>query len=145
MMYFREKSEKVLDCFWNILHHLCLAQALVVFNNKTQPCLTFCNLMDCSKPGFPVPHHLPELAQALRVQQEAEGNTVPSFREADLNLKMATQIQNQDCCECQKRERHINMRVYKMCDLTIRLFRNDKGVNLDCVPITFRIVKTFIS
>ena len=29
----------------------------------TQSCLTLCNPMDCSTPGFPVPHHLPELAQ----------------------------------------------------------------------------------
>ena len=28
-----------------------------------QLCLTLCNPMDCSTPGFPVPHHLPELAQ----------------------------------------------------------------------------------
>ena len=26
-------------------------------------CLTLCNLMDCSTPGFPVLHHLPEFAQ----------------------------------------------------------------------------------
>ena len=26
-------------------------------------CLTFCNSMDCSTPGFPVPHHLLEFAQ----------------------------------------------------------------------------------
>ena len=26
-------------------------------------CLTLCNSMDCSRPGFPVHHHLPELAQ----------------------------------------------------------------------------------
>ena len=29
----------------------------------TQLCLTFCDLMDCSTPGFPVYHQLPELAQ----------------------------------------------------------------------------------
>ena len=28
-----------------------------------QSCLTFCNSMGCSIPGFPVLHHLPELAQ----------------------------------------------------------------------------------
>ena len=28
-----------------------------------QSCLTLCNPMDCSTPGFPVPHHLPEFAQ----------------------------------------------------------------------------------
>ena len=26
-------------------------------------CLTFCDSMDCSMPGFPVLHHLPEFAQ----------------------------------------------------------------------------------
>ena len=29
----------------------------------TQSYLTLCNLMDCSTPGFPVHHQLPELAQ----------------------------------------------------------------------------------
>ena len=29
----------------------------------TQSCLTLCDLMDCSTPGFPVHHQLPELAQ----------------------------------------------------------------------------------
>ena len=29
----------------------------------TQLCLTLCNPMDCSMPGFPVLHHFPELAQ----------------------------------------------------------------------------------
>ena len=28
-----------------------------------QSCLTLCNLMECSTPGFPVLHHLPEFAQ----------------------------------------------------------------------------------
>ena len=28
-----------------------------------QSCPTLCDLMDCSTPGFPVYHHLPELAQ----------------------------------------------------------------------------------
>ena len=28
-----------------------------------QSCLILCNPMDCSKPGFPVLHHLPELGQ----------------------------------------------------------------------------------
>ena len=29
----------------------------------TQSCLTLCNPLDCSMPGFSVHHHLPELAQ----------------------------------------------------------------------------------
>ena len=28
-----------------------------------QSCLTLCDAMDCSMPGLPVPHHLPEFAQ----------------------------------------------------------------------------------
>ena len=34
-----------------------------MFSSVAQSCLTFCNPMDCSTPGFPVYHQLPELAQ----------------------------------------------------------------------------------
>ena len=33
------------------------------FSLITQSCLILCDLMDCSMPGFPVHHQLPELAQ----------------------------------------------------------------------------------
>ena len=33
------------------------------FSSVTQSCLTLCDPMDCSTPGFPVSHQLPELAQ----------------------------------------------------------------------------------
>ena len=35
----------------------------VQFSSVTQSCLTLCNPMDCSTPGFPVHYQLPELAQ----------------------------------------------------------------------------------
>ena len=35
----------------------------VQFNSVTQSCPTLCDTMDCSLPGFPVHHQLPELAQ----------------------------------------------------------------------------------
>ena len=35
----------------------------VQFSSVTQLCLTLCDPMDCSTPGFPVHHQLPELAQ----------------------------------------------------------------------------------
>ena len=35
----------------------------VQFSSVTQSCLTLCDPMDCSLPGFPVHHQLPELAQ----------------------------------------------------------------------------------
>ena len=34
------------------------------FSSVTQSCLTLCDPMDCSTPGFPVHHQLPELAHA---------------------------------------------------------------------------------
>ena len=34
-----------------------------MFSSVTQSCLTLCNPMDCSTPGFPVCHQLPELTQ----------------------------------------------------------------------------------
>ena len=33
------------------------------FNSVAQSCLTLCDPMGCSTPGFPVCHHHPELAQ----------------------------------------------------------------------------------
>ena len=35
----------------------------VQFSSVAQPCPTLCNPMDCSMPGLPVHHQLPELAQ----------------------------------------------------------------------------------
>ena len=35
--------------------HICCCSVALL-------CLSLCNLMDCSTPGFPVHHHLPELA-----------------------------------------------------------------------------------
>ena len=35
----------------------------VQFSSVTQSCLTLCDPMNCSTPGFPVLHHLPEFAQ----------------------------------------------------------------------------------
>ena len=40
----------------------CRAERFV-FSSVTQLSLTLCNAMDCSTPGFPVHHQLPELAQ----------------------------------------------------------------------------------
>ena len=34
-----------------------------MFSSVTQWCLTLCDSIDCSTPGFPVHHQLPELAQ----------------------------------------------------------------------------------
>ena len=36
---------------------------VIQFSSVAQLCLTFCNPMDGSMPGFPVHHQLPELTQ----------------------------------------------------------------------------------
>ena len=36
---------------------------IYIFSSVTQLCLTLCDPMDCSTPGFPVHHQLPEFAQ----------------------------------------------------------------------------------
>ena len=36
---------------------------VILFSSVAQSCLTFCNPMDCSMPGFPELHQLPELDQ----------------------------------------------------------------------------------
>ena len=42
---------------------LCVWLPSLQFSSVTQSCLTLCNPMDCSTPGSPVHHQLPELAQ----------------------------------------------------------------------------------
>ena len=55
--------------FVNKSGSLRLCDFSVQFSSVTQSCPTLCNPMDCSTPGFPVHHPLPELAQThvLRV------------------------------------------------------------------------------
>ena len=43
--------------------HTHLRHCSVQFSSVAQSYPTLCDPMDCSTPGFPVPHHLPELAQ----------------------------------------------------------------------------------
>ena len=45
------------------VHHQWQETLSVQFNSVTQSCPTLCDPMDCSTPGFPVHHQLPELAQ----------------------------------------------------------------------------------
>ena len=49
---------------WTIigLSHDCLVYRLQ-FSSVAQLCLTLCNPMNCSTPGLPVHHHLPEFTQ----------------------------------------------------------------------------------
>ena len=51
--------ERSLSMYFHMEHKNRCASCCLV----TQSCLTLCNPMDCSIPGFPVFHHLTELAQ----------------------------------------------------------------------------------
>ena len=50
----------------------CLISLIIQFSSVAQTCLTLCDPMDCSMPGFPVLHHLPELAQ-IHVHTHQDG------------------------------------------------------------------------
>ena len=40
-----------------------MCQTLCFVSSVSQLCLTLCDHMDCSTPGFPVHHQIPEIAQ----------------------------------------------------------------------------------
>ena len=46
-----------------IISLLFLIILIVQFSSVAQSCLTHCNPMDCSMPGLPVYHQLPQLVQ----------------------------------------------------------------------------------
>ena len=55
---------------WLIIHLKQISQSMrrgslveVNYCSVTKACLTLCDPMDCSMPGLPVPHHLPECTQ----------------------------------------------------------------------------------
>jgi len=54
-------------CEWSVtvLYCYCVAASfsLCCYCSVTKSCLALCNPMDCSMPGFPVFHYLPEFAQ----------------------------------------------------------------------------------
>ena len=51
-LFYKESQSKHVQ----LCHLYCLCCSV------TQSCLTLCNPIDCSTPGFPVPHHLPKFA-----------------------------------------------------------------------------------
>ena len=65
LMKVKEESEKV-DLKLNIQKMRIIASSPITsihFSSVTQLCLTFCDPMDCTTPGFPVHHQLLELPQ----------------------------------------------------------------------------------
>ena len=56
--YKRRERLQIIVPLWAIV-----SQYHIQFSSVTQSCPTLCNPMDCSMPGFPVRHQLPELTQ----------------------------------------------------------------------------------
>ena len=48
-----------------ILYPVTLLNSLIQFSSVAHLCPTLCDPMDCSKPGLPVHHHIPELTLKL--------------------------------------------------------------------------------
>ena len=57
------KCEKTVVDWCKEWGYFCLYQIVLQFSSVTQSCLTLCDSMDCSSPGLPVRHELPELAR----------------------------------------------------------------------------------
>ena len=51
-----------------------MAFGLHQFSSVAQLCLTLCNPMDCSTPGFPVLHYLPDLLKLMSIESVMPSN-----------------------------------------------------------------------
>ena len=69
LIYLKAESYSFIHTYHMLSIHLSINENLdcfhlmIQFSSVTHSCLTLCNPMDCSTPGFPVHHQLPELAQ----------------------------------------------------------------------------------
>ena len=60
-MYF--SLEPIKNDNWETHYFIIISYNSDQFSSVAQSCLTLCNPMDCSTPGLPVHHQLPELVQ----------------------------------------------------------------------------------
>ena len=51
-----------------------MTQRFLQFSSATQSCLTLCNPMDCSTPGFPVHHQLQSLLKLMSIESVMPSN-----------------------------------------------------------------------
>ena len=73
-------SHNTSPCVPAVVLYYCTFQGTVQFRLVTQSCLTLCDSMDCSMPGFPVHHQLLELIPTL--------GAVPATRYCTIGLKI---------------------------------------------------------
>ena len=63
----------------SIIQDLCLTEARklkIQFSSVTQSCPTLCDPMDCSTPGLPVYHQLPEFTQTMSIESMMPFNQI---------------------------------------------------------------------
>ena len=64
----------VFFCLLYLTRHNALKIHSVKFSSVTQLCPTLCEPMDCSTPGFPVHHQLPELLKLMSIESVMPSN-----------------------------------------------------------------------
>ena len=57
------KNQRSLKFFFSVVERRYSTYNLVQFSSVAQSCSTLCDLMNCSTPGLPVQHQLPEFTQ----------------------------------------------------------------------------------
>ena len=79
---------KSLPCNYFITYNIKYMCRIIQFSSVAQSCLTICNHMDCSMPGFPVHHKLLELAQTHvhQVSDAIQPSHLLSFPSPAFNL-----------------------------------------------------------
>ena len=69
--------------------YLTYVQSSVQFSSVIQSCPTLYDPMDCSTPGFPVLHHLPEFAQT---HVHRVGDAIPTISSSDIPFSSHFQL-----------------------------------------------------
>ena len=60
-----EKVKNVWKCLKSLSSLITMSSSIIQFSSVIQLCLTLCDPTDCSMPGLPVHHQLPEFTQTL--------------------------------------------------------------------------------
>ena len=72
------RSSYVIPCLHTFVQvstsHLPSSEDSAQFSSVAQSCLTLCDSMDCSMPGFTTLHHLPELAKLMSIESVMPSN-----------------------------------------------------------------------
>ena len=68
------KRSPLCVCIYIFFFFFFLDISSVQFSSVSQSCLSLCNPMDCSTPGLPVHHQLPEFIQTMSIESVMPSN-----------------------------------------------------------------------